>query len=189
MSDVQNDTLTKTVLIHPVIETDDGELIFSREHTYKDHLGLGDQLARDFIAITATENGILQAFKNDGKENKDYIGWRKNVLAPVSGTVTLVNHPKITNTPGKMNRDAEPGRIFIENNDSTKVILVHVREIKVEEGEQVDAGDVVAKVGNNGISTGPHIHVGAWKDDTPLQIQVDLYAEKRNEKEKKSDSK
>ena len=175
-----NDTLTKAILIHPVIETNRNELLFSREHTYKDHLQLGDQLARDFVVITANEDGIMEAFRNDGKENTDYISWRKKVLAPVSGTVTLVNKPETTNTPGKMNREAEPGRIYIQNNDGAKVSLVHVREIKVKEGEQLKAGEFVAKVGNNGTSTGPHVHIGAWKDGTPLQIQVDLYAEERH---------
>lgn len=184
--DIKDDTLTQNVLIHPVIETNDDELIFSREHTYKKHLRQGDQLARDFIVTTSTEDGIIQVFKNDGKQNEDYIGWRKNVMAPVSGTVELVNHPDTTNVPGKMNRDADPGRVYIKDDDGVTVILVHVREIKVKEGQEVQAGEIVAKVGNNGNSTGPHIHVGAWKDETPLQIQVDLYAAERGGDEKKS---
>jgi len=68
------------------------------------------------------------------------------------------------------------------------VLYGHVREIEVEEGETVRPGEVVAKVGNNGNSRNPHIHIGAWEDDasklgakegTPLQIQVDLYVEER----------
>lgn len=180
LANVENDTLTKSVLIHPVIETNDSELIFSREHTYKDHLGLGDQLARDFIVITVTEDGIMKAFKNDGKENKNYIGWRKNVLAPVSGTIKKVNHPTSTNKPGIMDREAPTGYILFEHENGTTIVYAHVREIEVTKGQKVIAGEVVAKVGNNGNSTGPHIHVGAWKEDTPLQIQVDLYAGHRH---------
>jgi murein DD-endopeptidase MepM/ murein hydrolase activator NlpD len=180
-TDVANqDTLTQTVLIHPVIETDSGELIFSREHNYNKHLKLGDQLARDFTVAGATDDGIIEFYAGDGKENKDYLAWRKNVFAPVTGTVTLVNHPDTTNKPGSMNRDAEPGRVYIKRDDGVTVSLVHVREIEVTEGQKVAAGNVVAKVGNNGNSTGPHTHVGAWKNNTPLQIQIDLYAEERN---------
>jgi hypothetical protein len=174
------DTLTQTVLIHPVIETDSGELIFSREHNYNKHLHLGDQLARDFTVAGASDDGIIQFYTGDGKENNDYVAWRKNVFAPVSGTVTLVNRPDTANKPGTMNREAEPGRIYIKRDDGVTVSLVHVREITVTEGQKVKAGNVVAKVGNNGNSTGPHTHVGAWKNDTPLQIQVDLYAKERN---------
>ena len=49
-----------------------------------------------------------------------------------------------------MNRDANPGRVYIKNNDGVTVILVHVREIEVKEGQEVQAGEIVAKVGNNG---------------------------------------
>lgn len=168
----------RSITIHPVIETAKGELIFSREHTYKQHLGPGDQLARDFVVVTSDDRGIVQLYKGDGLDNKDYISWRKPVLAPVSGEVVLVNHPHITNTPGKMNREAEPGRIYIENDDGVTVSLVHVREIRVDNGQMVNAGEAVAKVGNNGNSTGPHVHVGAWKEKTPYQIRVNLYAGK-----------
>lgn len=61
------------------------------------------------------------------------------------------------------------------------MVYAHVREIKVEEGQQVKAGEVVARVGNNGNSRSPHVHVGAWQDETPLQIQVDLYAAERDQ--------
>lgn len=187
----KNDTLSQNVLIHPVIETAEDELIFSREHTYKENLGLGDQLARDFVVATSNNEGLIQLFENDGKANKDYTGWRKHVLAPITGTVVLTNHPDTTNKPGVMNRDAEPGRIYIEDDEGATVTLVHVREIKVKEGQEVKAGESVAKVGNNGNSTGPHVHVGAWKDETPLQIQVDLYADERERygKEEEKDSK
>ena len=38
------------------------------------------------------------------------------------------------------------------------------------------AGRVVAKIGNNGMSYHPHVHIGAWKDDTAHQIRFDLNA-------------
>ena len=172
-----HDTLTQTVLIHPVIDDDH---IVSSEHEYNPNLRLGDQIARDFLIAKITDQGFLRRFEGDGQENTDWYGWRKDVLAPVSGKVTRVNHPDTTNQPGTMNRDAQPGLIFFEQPDSTTVIYVHVREINVEEGDRVSAGEVIGKVGNNGNSRAPHIHVGAWRKDTPLQIQVDLYADERN---------
>lgn len=180
LANVQSDTLTKSVLIHPVIETQDGQFIVSREHRYKSHLRLGDQLGRDFVVTKVTDKGTMEMFTNQGKSNQDYFGWRNNVLAPFYGTVTNINHPEKTNTPGVMDRESKPGKVTIKNKNNVLVMYAHVREISVEEGETVKLGDVIAKVGNNGISRGPHIHVGAWKDDTPLQIQIDLYAEHRN---------
>ena len=177
--EAKEDTLSKTVLIHPVIKTEKQEYLLSFGHEYKEHLSLGDQLAHDYVLVFDNEEGEAIQYRNDGKENKDFISWRKKVMAPVSGTVFLVNHPDTTNTPGTMNRDAEPGRIYIKNDEGIRVSLVHVREVKVEKGQKVKAGEVVARVGNNGNSTGPHVHVGAWKEGSPYQPVIDLYAKQR----------
>lgn len=172
--EIENDTLTKTVLIHPVLED-----WRSSEHEYKPNLHLGDQLARDFSVGKIDDDGIVRRYKNDGKANEDWYAWRKDVMAPFDATVSRVEHPDTTNKPGVMNRDAQPGLIFFKKENGLTVVYAHAREINVEEGDRVQAGEVVAKVGNNGNSRNPHIHAGAYKDDTPLQIQVDLYAEER----------
>lgn len=177
---LENDTLTKTVLIHPPIDAGEGGLATS-EHTYRSQLRLGDQLGRDFMVSKLTTDGISRTHINHGKTNEDWFGWRKPVLAPMNAKVTRVEHPDTVNTPGIMNREAQPGLIFFKNEDSVNVVYAHAREIEVEEGQHVAAGDSVAKVGNNGNSRNPHIHVGAWKGKSALQIQVDLYAEERQD--------
>ncbi len=178
--ELENDTLTKTVLIHRPIDAGEGGLKTS-EHTYRSQLRLGDQLGRDFTVSKLTTDGISRTHINHGKTNEDWFGWRKPVLAPMDAKVTRVEQPDTVNTPGTMNREAQPGLIFFKNQDSVTVIYAHAREIEVEEGQHVAAGDTVGKVGNNGNSRNPHIHVGAWKKETPLQIQVDLYANEREE--------
>ena len=173
--ELDRDTPTQTVLIHPPIK---GRLS-SSEHTYNPDLRLGDQLGRDFSVIKIGEDGIVRRYEpgSGGQNNEDWYGWRKPVLAPIDGRVTRVERPGTTNTPGIINSEAQPGLIFFERDDGTTVLYVHAREISVEEGQRVDAGEVVATVGNNGNSRDPHIHVGAWKGDTPLQIKQDLYVE------------
>lgn len=181
--DLERDTLNQTVLIHPPVDASGARFSLStREHTYRSQLRLGDQLARDFTLMRVGSDGIPRAYEpgTAGKENEDWFGWRRDVLAPFDGTVTRVEAPDTANTPGTMNREAQPGLIFFETDEGTTVIYVHVREIEVEEGQRVPTGAVVAKVGNNATSRAPHVHVGAWKDETPLQIQVDLYAAERS---------
>ena len=91
-----------------------------------------------------------------------------------------------------MNRDGKTRLIIFEDEeDSITVGYAHVREIEVEEGDTVGRGDVVGKVGNNGTSRAPHVHIGAWAGEPdllgaeseaePLQVQVDLYAKERGE--------
>jgi hypothetical protein len=86
LANVENDTLTKSVLIHPVIKTDKNEGISSGEHTHKSKLRLGDQLGRDFTLSVLQDDGMSKRYKNKGKNNKDWYGWRKDVLAPFAGT-------------------------------------------------------------------------------------------------------
>jgi hypothetical protein len=175
---LESDTLTKTVLVHPVIDTDaDGMDLMSTEHEYKPALGQWDQLARDFLVTRVGDDGIPRLFRrgSEGTSNEDWFGWRRDVLAPFDGTVTRVVQPDRPNAPGEKHKDRQPGGIFFESGE-VAVLYGHVREIEVEEGQRVEAGEVVAKVGNNANSSAPHVHVGAWKNGTPLQVQVVLHA-------------
>ena len=49
-----------------------------------------------------------------------------------------------------------------------------LERLHVARGDTVRAGQVVARVGNNGYGRNPHIHIGAWKGETPYQIRWDL---------------
>ena len=68
--------------------------------------------------------------------------------------------------------------IQFRNADGVIVVFAHVTEIAVKVGDTVKAGQVVAKVGNNGVARAPHIHIGAYReaDAVPLQIRWDLRA-------------
>ncbi len=112
-------------------------------------------------------------FRGDGLKNEDWYGFEKEVLAPCDCIVVKVHINGVTNQPGIMN----PGRassITFKDDSYNYVLLAHVRNVSVKEGDKVTRGKVVAKVGNNGYSRNPHIHIGAWdKDGKPLQIQFD----------------
>jgi hypothetical protein len=187
--DVARDTLVESVLIHPPIPAEGQRTVrFTREHVYARKYILGDQLGRDFILMRIGPDGIMRPFEkgSEGARNEDWHTWRNPALAPFDATVTEVQRPDSTNQPGSLNADAQHGEIhFRDEEDGVTVSYVHLREIAVEEGQQVAAGAVVARVGNNGSSIAPHVHVGAWRNETPLQIQVDLYAAERGRDEKK----
>lgn len=52
--------------------------------------------------------------------------------------------------------------VRVLHDDGTIGVYGHVNDIYVSEGQRVNAGDVIATVGNRGQSTGPHLHLEIW---------------------------
>ncbi|WP_234293444.1 M23 family metallopeptidase, partial [Nocardia jinanensis] len=52
--------------------------------------------------------------------------------------------------------------VRVLHDDGTTGVYGHVNDIYVSEGQRVNAGDVIATVGNRGQSTGPHLHLEIW---------------------------
>ncbi|MDO3647369.1 M23 family metallopeptidase [Nocardia mangyaensis] len=52
--------------------------------------------------------------------------------------------------------------VRVLQDDGTTAVYGHVNEMLVSEGQRVNAGDVIATVGNRGQSTGPHLHLEIW---------------------------
>lgn len=161
----------ESLVIHPIYT----HKFISIEHPKGTEEALGDRLGRDFIIISVRNprKPYPVAYKNNGKSNEDWYGWRQKVLSPVSGIVKDIVINEETNKPGEFGK-SPASSVTIKKKNGVHVKVVHVREVSVKEGARVKAGEVLARVGNNGHSFNPHIHIGAWKGNMPLQIQVDL---------------
>jgi len=163
-----------------VIETVTIHRIFNEYFSCGDHYNgeleyLGDALGTDCVIQGGLQGdtGFVTAFRNDGARNEDWYGWNAEVLAPFDGTVVAVNVNPVVNQPGQLG-SPPAGIILFERADGVRVLFAHVQDTQVARGDTVRAGQVVARVGNNGYSRSPHIHVGAWKGETPYQIRWDL---------------
>lgn len=64
--------------------------------------------------------------------------------------------------------------IRFRRSDGTLVLYAHITDHIVKVGDQVREGQVVAKVGNNGMARNPHIHIAAYRGTTPYQVRWDL---------------
>ena len=84
----------------------------------------------------------------------DYAGWGGSpVKASAAGQVRLVG------------RESQGFRIHgnvigIDHGQGVNTVYLHLRNIKVKEGQMVRAGQIIGTVGSTGASTGPHLHFG-----------------------------
>nr|WP_043660666.1 M23 family metallopeptidase [Nocardia thailandica] len=56
--------------------------------------------------------------------------------------------------------------VRVQQDDGTIAVYGHINEYYVQAGDRVSAGDVIAAVGNRGQSTGPHLHLEIWDQDS-----------------------
>jgi murein DD-endopeptidase MepM/ murein hydrolase activator NlpD len=163
------------VMIHPLFAT----YFMCGEHWEGQLPYPGDALGADCMVTGGLpadgRSGFSKPYKTDGKTNDDWYGWKQPVLVPFDGVVARVNINAVVNKPGELGKPPASFVIF-RREDGTMVLIAHVDEITVKEGDSVSVGKPFAKVGNNGFGRNPHIHVGAWRDKTPLQIRFDLRA-------------
>ena len=92
------------------------------------------------------------------------------VVAVKSGRVTEV---RTSATYGKLLR--------FETTDGYTILYAHLSEILVGQGEKIKQGQVVAKSGNTGLSTGPHLHYGIYREGkllNPMEYLPEGAAEK-----------
>lgn len=84
-------------------------------------------------------------------------------IAVVTGTEVAAVHSGVVT---KIRTSTTFGKVLeYETEDGYKVMYAHLSEILVEKGDKIKQGDIVAKSGNTGLSTGPHLHYSLWKND------------------------
>ena len=168
----------------PIGEVEIAPLFYQRfacmEHVRGELNDLGDALGSDCLVVggLGASNGLLRFYKTDGASNEDWYGWHVEVHAPFDGVVIEVATNQVTNTPGTPGQPP-PGFIKFKRADGVVVVYAHLDDIRVHQGDRVRVGQVVALDGNNGSARNPHVHVGAYRDKSPLQIRWDLVVEGR----------
>ncbi len=100
-------------------------------------------------------------FSGDGTKNEQYYCFGKPVLAPGEGIVVFVEDGLSDNAPGQVNPLKLYGNhVVIDHRNGEFSLLAHLQKgsISVKTGQRVYPATVIAKAGNSGVSTEPHLH-------------------------------
>ena len=88
------------------------------------------------------------------------------VVAPAAGTVILAD-PDLY---------YEGGTVFLDHGHGLTSVFMHLSAVDVSPGDVVERGDVLAKTGNSGRTTGPHLHWAVkWRNIASQDRSGDFY--------------
>ena len=138
----------------------------SRNH----HIASG--LAAEARAVdfaVCDQSGKFRGGSDDRNEN--YYAYNQPILAPADGTVLVVIEGVPDNQPGKTNYFAALGNtIILKHAGDEFSVLSHLREksISVKVGDQVTAGQRLARCGNSGNTFSPHLHFQLMTSGVPF---------------------
>jgi len=117
--------------------------------------------AYDFFILDDEGN----TFDGDNKSLKSYFCYRKDIIAPADGVVVKAyDKHKDSYVDGKKaycaSQNMIGNNIVIKHCDNEYSAIAHImpHSIMVNVGDTVKQGDVIAKCGNSGNTSQPHIH-------------------------------
>ncbi len=99
---------------------------------------------------------------------EDYGIFGKDLIAPASGIVISAYDDDSDMTPGNIDHAYKGNHIYIQLDETgTYLVMEHLMQnsILVEEGQHIQEGMVIAKVGNSGNSSEPHLHIHHQKQN------------------------
>lgn len=105
------------------------------------------------------------------RTNDDFYAWDQPVLAPADGVVVVAEDGVADNAPNRaVGGNLYGNLIVIDHGTDEFTLLGHLKQgsVAVKPGERVKAGQRIARVGNSGMSTEPHLHfqlmdTGDWR--------------------------
>lgn len=118
-------------------------------------------------------------FGGTGQKNDDYYAWGQPLLSPGKGVVVAV----VNDVPDNVPNQARPGVLYgnmvvIDHGRGEFSLLGHLQKgsVQVRVGESVVAGQQIARCGNSGMSTEPHLHYqlmddADWREANGLPAQ------------------
>jgi hypothetical protein len=106
-----------------------------------------------------------KVFVGDSSKNESYYGWGEEVYAVADGVIAEIQNDIPENIPPTMTvprtqKNITGNYVVLRMNNGKSVFYGHLQtgSIGVAPGDRVKMGQVLARVGNTGNSTGAHLH-------------------------------
>lgn len=154
----------------------------------------GDYLSMLDLAVTQQAASVARLPTAMPIESYPYLsssyGWRRN---PFNGQMSMHEGLDFSAPHGTPIRSAAGGvvrtvtvhrgygnMVEIDHGEGLMTRYAHAKVVLVKEGEVVTRGQLIARVGSTGLSTGPHLHFEVRKDDRPLDPRAFLAGQPMN---------
>lgn len=128
--------------------------------------------AYDMVVV---EDG--RTHRGDPHKNTSYFAWERSIRAVADGVVVDVCDRESDN-PGYRGSttDCVNNRVVLRHDDGLFTAYLHIRQRSAPQpiviGKRVKAGQVIAKVGNSGKSSEPHLHFQAFRLDPTGRLEA-----------------
>ena len=159
----------------------------------------------DFPVSSEDSEKVYVATDLNGQEIAESVGAHVNsIILPVNGRITspfgMRIHPvsgenrmhggidiggyegegiraAMSGTVSKIGEDDSFGKyVFLKHPNGMETVYAHCSKILVEDGQEIDKGEIIAEVGSTGVSNGPHCHfevrVGGVRIDPSYLLPV-----------------
>ncbi len=106
---------------------------------------------------------------------EEYTVFGDRVYSPAQGTVVQTVDSLADQQPPESSPQTPVGNHIWIKRDSLFIVLAHLKQgsIQVEKGEEISAGQPVARVGNTGNTMEPHLHMHAVTFDSETSLAAD----------------
>lgn len=123
------------------------------------------------FALDLLQRKAGSSAQGSGRSNEDYFAWNQPVVAPADGVVLVAEDGVVDNAPNHAVGGNLYGNVLVIDHGTDEFTLLgHLRQgsLLVKPGDRVLKGQRLARVGNSGMSTEPHLHfqlmdTGDWK--------------------------
>lgn len=106
---------------------------------------------------------IMEPHSLKSDDLNDYGIYNKEIISPVKGTIIGIYDKEKDIPPGSEDNNTMIGNyIYIKLEETnTYLVMAHIkqRSILVKNGQSVDVGTPLARVGNSGSTSEPHLHI------------------------------